>query len=153
MLNRLFVKNSYCQEIHLCLKLQQFCLVFLVLTYGAQKGFYVFFLQTSLNFRVNGIVCLSYHKNLQPSIRILIFSPSTSKATLWCHFYLLLLKETEVQSPGFEEYVSSQSVHFELRWWRQHHQKSAAAAKRSENVRSLVMSDACISTGRQVSAS
>ena len=64
--------------------------------------------------------------------------PSTSKATLWRHFYLLLLKETEVQSPGFEDYVSSQSVRSELRWWRQHHQKSAAAAKHSETLRALL---------------
>lgn len=58
------------------------------------------------------------------------------------HFFYPLLKQasvidlpslrgTEVQSPGFEEFASSQSAHSELRWWHQRRQKSAAAAKHS----------------------
>lgn len=68
------------------------------------------------------------------------------------NIHLPSLKGTEIQSPEFEESVSSQSVHFELKWWRQHRQKSAAAAKRSEDVRSLVRARLASAPGATVAA-
>lgn len=73
MLNRLFVKEFLLSRISLVSKTVAILLGLLDAYIWSTERFLCFFLQTSLNFRVNGIVCLSYHKNLQPDIRILIF--------------------------------------------------------------------------------